>query len=111
MTRTTLSMLSGLGLIFLSSGASAADFCLRSDHLDQISMKGNDTATARDKDGKSYSIKFTAPCGARHSGVFFVLHTKDMPTCIGKGAFLPTNSEGTCEVATIAEIPPVAPPH
>lgn len=111
MTRTALSMLSGLGLIFLSSGAMAADFCLRSDHLDQISVKGPDAATARDKDGKTYAITFTAPCGARHNGVYFVLHTNSMPTCIHPGVFLPTNSEGSCEVATIHEIPPVAPPH
>ncbi len=108
MTRAMLSTLVGLGLIAVSNGASAADACLRADRLAQITMTGTDTAAARGKDGKTYTLQFTAPCGARHNGVFFVLHTKDMPTCIGAGAFLPTNREGACEVKTIREIPPPA---
>jgi hypothetical protein len=101
MTRSVLSLLFAFGLTGIATGAQAAEACVRVDRVQQISMTGTDTASLHDKDGNVYGITFSAPCGARHSGVFFVLHWENMPTCIGKGVNLPTNSEGVCLIKSL----------
>ncbi len=83
----------------------AGQVCLRSDQFKQITMSGDSAATVTDKDGKSFRVAFTAPCGARHIGVFFTTQSENMQTCLKAGSPLQTNKSGACTVKSVEAIP------
>lgn len=94
----------GLGLALVPQLAAAQDACLRGDRIDRISMVDARTAVAGSLDGGKYRITFVTPCGARHIGTFFISNPDHLPTCVGPGTALQTNSEGVCTVKTIAQV-------
>jgi hypothetical protein len=68
-------------------------------------MSGDSAATVKDKDGKSFTIAFTGPCGARHVGVYFLTEPENMQTCVKPGTSLATNSSGACIVKSVEAVP------
>jgi len=101
MRRALLSILLGLGLTGVAAGAEADQACLRPDNIRHVSMKGAAAAIIRDGNGKLFAVEFSAPCGARHAGVFFVLYPQDMPLCMKSGGYLDTSSEGACRISSV----------
>lgn len=85
----------------VATGAQADQACLRSDQFKQITMSGDSAATVKDKDGKSFTVAFTAPCGARHVGVYFLTQPENMQTCLKPGTALATNTSGACIVKSV----------
>ena len=94
----------GLALASVSQVVWGADACLRGDRIDRISMVDPRTALAGSLDGSTYRITFINQCGARHVGVFFITNPDHLPTCIGPGTGLRTNSEGACTVKSISRL-------
>lgn len=105
-------MTRGTVLLFLALGAGiggaqadpAGQACLRSDQLKQITMSGDSAATVKDKDGKTFHIGFTAPCAARHVGVFFLTEPENMQTCLKPGTALATNKSAACIVKSVEAV-------
>lgn len=86
---------------FAAAAEPAPELCLRSDELRQITMAGDSAATVKDRHDRLFHIVFTAPCGARHVGVFFTTQPQNMQTCLKPGVPLNTNRSGACVVKSV----------
>ncbi|HTO41390.1 MAG TPA: hypothetical protein VL026_10480 [Rhizomicrobium sp.] len=96
--------LAAFGSIAPSAAATvepSPELCLRSDELRQITMAGDSAATVKDRNGRLFHVAFTAPCGARHVGVFFTTQPQNMQTCLKPGVPLNTNRSGACVVKSV----------